>query len=230
MKKYLIAASAFMIIAVTANAQSTDNSTKSAPNQQNSKMHGPRTGLGMNTHRRNFMMMRDINLTDAQKQQAKSLNEEYNAKVKNLKKDENITLKDYRAKKASLEQERKSKFQALLTPEQKDKIAQAKKTRSEKMKMTTQKRLDKMKSDLNLTDEQVAKIQEQRNTSMEKMKAIRENSSLSEDQKREQLMDLHKSMHESMNSILTADQIKKRDEMRINRMKDWKNKRANKES
>ena len=110
------------------------------------------------------------------------------------------------------------------------KIAQAKKTRSEKMKMTTQKRLDKMKSDLNLTDEQVAKIQEQRNASMEKMKAIRENSSLSEDQKREQLMDLHKSMHESMNSILTADQIKKRDEMRINRMKDWKNKRANKES
>ena len=96
MKKYLIAASAFMIIAVTANAQSTDNSTKSAPNQQNSKMHGPRTGLGMNTHRRNFMMMRDINLTDAQKQQAKSLNEEYNAKVKNLEKDENITLKDYK--------------------------------------------------------------------------------------------------------------------------------------
>ena len=175
-------------------------------------------------------MMRDINLTDAQKQQAKALNEEYNTKVKNLEKDENITLKDYRAKKANLEQERKSKFQALLTPEQKDKIAQARKARSEKMKMMSQKRMDKMKTDLNLTDDQVAKIQEQRKTSMEKMKAIRENSSLSEDQKREQLMDLHKSMHESMNSILTADQIKKRDEMRNDRMNEWKNKIAKKES
>ena len=231
MKKYLIALSAFTIIAVGANAQSTDNSAKASPDQQNTKMHARNgQGYGMNRHRGNFSMMKEINLTDAQKQQAKSLNEEYNAKVKNLEKDENITLKDYRAKKASLEQERKSKFQALLTPEQKDKIAQAREARSEKMKMMSQKRMDKMKTDLNLTDEQVAKIQEQRNASMEKMKAIRENSSLSEDQKREQLMDLHKSMHESMNSILTADQIKKRDEMRNNRMNDWKNKRANKES
>jgi Spy/CpxP family protein refolding chaperone len=230
MKKYLIALSAFTIIAVAANAQSTDNSTKSAPNQQNNKMHGHRPGYGMNRHRGNFTMMRDINLTDAQKQQARALNEDYQAKVKNLERDENITLKDYCAKKASLEQERKSKFQALLTPEQKDKIAQDRKARSEKIKVIAQKRLDKMKTDLNLTDEQVAKIQEQRNTSIEKMKAIRENSSLSDDQKKEQLMDLRKSMHDSMNSILTADQIKKRDEMRNNRMSDWKNKRVNKES
>jgi Spy/CpxP family protein refolding chaperone len=230
MKKYLIALSAFTIMAVAASAQSTDNSTKASPDQQNNKMHPHRQEYGMNRHRGKFSMMRDINLTDAQKQQAKALSEEYNIKVKNLEKDENITLKDYRAKKASLEQERKSKFQALLTPEQKDKIAQAKKARSEKMKMIAQKRLDKMKTDLNLTDDQVAKLQEQRKSSMEQMKAIRENSSLSEDQKREQLIDLHKSMHDSMNSILTADQIKKRDEIRNNRMSEWKNKRVNKES
>ena len=230
MKKYLIALSAFTIIAVTASAQSTNNSTKASPDLQNNKMHPHMQGYGINRHRGKFSMMRDINLTDAQKQQAKALNEDYNTKVKNLEKDENITLKDYRAKKASLEQERKSKFQALLTPEQKDKIAKAREARSEKMKMMSQKRMDKMKTDLNLTDDQVAKIQEQRKTSMEKMKAIRENSSLSEDQKREELMDLHKSMHDSMNKILTADQIKKRDEMRNNRMNDWKNKRANKES
>jgi len=231
MKKYLIALSAFTIIAVAANAQSPDNSTKSSPNeQQNNKMHSHMQGHSMHRHNGKFTMMRDLNLTDAQKQQAKVLNEDYNTKVKNLEKDDNITLKDYRAKKASLEQERKSKFQALLTPEQKDKIAQAKKARSEKMKMMAQKRMDKMKTDLNLTDDQVAKIQEQRKNSMEQMKAIRDNSSLSEDQKKEQLMDLHKNMHESMNSILTADQIKKRDEIRNNRMSEWKNKRANKES
>ena len=231
MKKYLIALSAFTIIAVAANAQSPDNSTKSSPNeQQNNKMHSHMQGHSMHRHGGKFMMIRDLNLTDAQKQQAKVLNEDYNTKVKNLQKDDNITLKDYRAKKASFEQERKSKFQALLTPEQKDKIAQDRKARSEKMKMVAQKRMDKMKTDLNLTDDQVAKIQEQRKNSIEQMKAIRDNSSLSEDQKREQLMDLHKGMHNSMNSILTADQIKKRDEMRNSRMSEWKNKRTNKES
>ena len=98
------------------------------------------------------------------------------------------------------------------------------------MKMMGQKRMDKMKTDLNLTDDQVAKIQEQHKSSMEQMKAIRENSSLSEDQKKGQLMDLRKSTHESINSILTADQLKKSEEMKNNRMNEWKNKRANKES
>ena len=117
-----------------------------------------------------------------------------------------------------------------LTTDQKNKIAQAKKDRSEKMKMMAQKRMEKMKTDLNLTDDQVAKMQAQRESSMEQMKAIRENSSLSEEQRKAQLMDLRKSNHDSMNNILTADQLKKKEELRNNRMTEWKNKRANKDS
>ena len=171
-----------------------------------------------------------MNLSDAQKQQAKSINDDYRNGLKQLEANDNITLKDYRSKKAALEQERKSKFEALLTPDQKNKIAQAKKERSEKMKMMEEKRMEKMKTNLNLTDDQVAKIQEQHKASMEQTKAIRENSSLSDDQKKEQLMDLRKSNHESINNILTADQLKKKEELRNNRMKEWKNKRVNKES
>ena len=176
------------------------------------------------------MMMNQLNLTDAQKQQTKSINDDYRNQLKELEKDDNITLKDYRSKKASIEQERKSKFQALLTTDQKNKIIQAQKDRSEKMKMMAQKRMEKMKTDLNLTDDQVVKMQAQKESSMKQMKAIRENSSLSEEQKKAQLMDLRKSNHESMNNILTADQLKKKEELRNNRMTEWKNKRANKDS
>ena len=231
MKKYLIALSAFAVITVIVHAQSADNSTKSAPDQQNSwKMHQHKQGYGMNRHRGNFMMMRAISFTDAQKQQVKALNEDYNTKVKNLEKGDNITLKDYRTQKANFEKERKSKFQDILTTDQKNKIAQAKKERSEKMKLMAQKRMEKMKTDLNLTDDQVAKMKAQGESSMKQLKAIRENSSLSEDQKKEQLMDLRKSSHESMNSILTADQLKKKEELRNNRLSECKNKRANKDS
>ncbi len=226
MKKYLIALTAFTAITFAATAQ-TKNPTDNTSQQSHSQMHHKNHGMHQ-FHRHG--MMGQLNLTDAQKQQARALNEDYNAKVKNLEKDDNITLKDYRTQKAALENERKSKFQALLTPDQKNKIAQDKKERSEKMEMMAQKRMDKMKADLSLTDDQVAKIQDQRKSSIEQMKAIRENSSLSEEQKKEQFMDLRKSRKESLNSILTADQIKKREEMRNNRMNDWKNKKDNKNS
>ena len=226
MKKYLIALTAFTAITFAATAQ-TKNPTDNTSQQSHSQMHHKNHGMHQ-FHRHG--MMGQLNLTDAQKQQARVLNEDYNAKVKNLEKDDNITLKDYRTQKAALENERKSKFQALLTPDQKNKIAQDKKERSEKMEMMAQKRMDKMKADLSLTDDQVAKIQDQRKSSIEQMKAIRENSSLSEEQKKEQFMDLRKSRKESLNSILTADQIKKREEMRNNRMNDWKNKKDNKNS
>ena len=129
-----------------------------------------------------------------------------------------------------LEQERKAKFQGILTTEQKNEIAQAKKQRSEKMAMMAQKRIEKMKTDLDLTDAQVAKIQDQQKASMEKAKKIWENTSLTNDQKKEQLMSLRKENHDDMNRILTADQIKKREELRNNRMKEMKNKWENKAS
>ena len=226
MKKYLIALSAFTLITIAASAQTKDNSTNAT--EQHQHMHHKKTGYGMHHHHHGMMM--GLKLSDAQKQQVKDINTDYRNQLRDLEKNDNITLKDYRAKKASLEQERKEKFQGILTSEQKNTIAQAKKERGEKMKMMAQKRLEKMKTNLNLTDAQVAKIQELHNSSMEQAKAIRENTSLTQEQKKEQFMSLMKSRKESMNNILTAEQLKKKEEMRNSRINDMKNKRANKES
>ncbi|MEO8413929.1 MAG: hypothetical protein ABI472_09730 [Ginsengibacter sp.] len=230
MKKYLIALSVFTIMAVGANAQAKNNLMGSAPLQHSQHMHHGKAGYGMHRHHKGVAMMKELNLTDAQKQQAKSLNTEYKNQLKDLEKNESITLKDYRIKKASLEQERKSKFQALLTADQKDKIALAKKDRSEHMKMMAQKKIERMKTELNLTDAQVSKIQEQRGIAMTQAKAIKEDASLTNEQKKEQLMSLVKSSKESMKNIFTAEQLKKREEMRNSRINDMKNKRANKDS
>src|SRR5664279_237577 len=182
MKKYLVALTAFTIVAVTATAQIRRNSTDTTSMHSKMDEHYGR-GHEMHKFHQHGMMMSQLNLTDAQKQHAKSINDDYRVQLKDLEKNESITLKDYRIKKANLEQKRKSKFQALLTTDQRNKIEQVKKDRSEKMKMVTQKRMEKMKTDLNLTDEQVAKMQAQRESTMGQMKAIRENSSLSDEQK-----------------------------------------------
>ena len=229
MKKHLMALSAFAVIAIAANAQATGNESGNAGKHQSTPMHHKQGAYGRHPHHRNDMLMK-LDLTGAQKEQARALNTEYKNQLKELEKNDAITLKDYRAKKASLEQQRKSKFENILTPEQKDKLAKAKKESSEKRAAMAEKRLEKMKADLNLSDEQVAKIKEQQEQSMARAKAIRENPSLTDEQKKEEFMNLAKSRKESMNSILTTDQVKKKEEMRNNRINDMKNKRANKDS
>lgn len=238
MKKYLFALAAFSLVAFAANAQSAGDSTQNpTTHQQSWNGHQKKSGYAMGGEYHHNMhgyphdnMMMNLKLTDAQKQQVKALNDDYREKLSNLEKNDNITLKNYRDEKANLIKERKAKYQDILTPEQKSEIAQAKKQRREKMKMMAQKRMEKMKTDLNLTDDQVAKIQEQQKSSMEKAKAIRENTSLSEEQKSEQLMNLRKAGHDNMNKILTADQLKKMEEMRNNRMNEMKNRWQKKDS
>lgn len=225
-----MALSVFTVITVAVNAQEKSDSTHASGRQYSIHMHHKNSEYGMHKYRHHDMMMKQLNLTDAQKQQIKSINSEYKNQVNDLEKNETITLKDYRVKKANLEKERKAKFQAILTSDQKNKIAQAKKERSEKREMMAQKRIEKMKTDLNLTDAQVSKIQEQRNSSIAKAKTIREDSTLTNEQKKEQLMNLVKSSKESMNNILTADQLKKKEDMRNSRINDMKNKRTNKDS
>jgi Spy/CpxP family protein refolding chaperone len=225
MKKYLFALSAFTILTIAAGAQTKRNATDTTVKN----MYHGRPGFAMHHHHRHGMMT-NLKLSDSQKQQVKDMNASYKNQLNDLEKNDDITLKDYRAKKAALEQERKSKFQSILTADQKNNMAQARKEREEKMKQMSQKRLQKMKTDLNLTDDQVAKIQELRNSTMEQAKTIRENSALSQEQKKEQFMSLMKSRKESMNNILTADQLKKKEEIRNNRINDMKNKRANKDS
>ncbi len=225
MKKYLLTLGTLAIVSIGASAQTTD-STSSFPQH---RMHmGPMMKRGM--HRFHGAPVANLNLTDAQKQQAKTINEDYHNKVEALEKDDNITLKDYRTQKASLEKERKDKFEALLTPDQKNKIEQDKKKMHERMKMMADRRMQKMKTDLNLSDDQVVKIKEQREGMMQQAMAIKNDSTLSQEQKREQFMTLRKTFKENMNSILTPEQIKKREELRNNRMNEWKNKRDDKTS
>ena len=87
-----------------------------------------------------------------------------------------------------------------------------------------------MKSDLSLTDDQVTKMQEQRKSMMDQAMAIQQNSSLSDEQKKEQFKDLRKANHDNMSKILTAKQLKKREELRSQHMKNMKNKWENKVS
>ena len=78
--------------------------------------------------------MSDLNLSDEQKAKLKTLNEEHKKQMEELKKQDNITVKESRERMEGLRKDHQAKFQSILTPEQKATIEKSKEERKMKMK------------------------------------------------------------------------------------------------
>jgi Spy/CpxP family protein refolding chaperone len=165
----------------------------------------------------NRKSMSSMNLTDEQKAQFKTINAEHKKQMEELKKQDNITVKESRERMAAIQKDHKAKIQNLLTAEQKAEIEKSKLEREKKRKSVDGKRKDverkkdgsRMRQDLNLTDEQKAKMAEGRKATSEKMKAIREDKSLTDEQKKEKTKEVMKAQKENMKSFLTEEQLQK---------------------
>ena len=201
----------FATFALSANAQ-----TKTPDHQW--KHDGQEKGEHHGGHHKG-MMFQKLNLSDAQKDQMKNINKDFKTKIESLKKNDQMTMGDFKTQKEALEKEHKSQMLGILTPAQKTQMEQLKKEGKEKHEQMGEKRFEKMQSELSLTPDQVSKLRSNHENFKSQADAIRNNSSLSEDQKHEQLKALHEQGKEYMKSILTADQLKKFEERKQRKMK-----------
>jgi Spy/CpxP family protein refolding chaperone len=160
---------------------------------------------------------KSLNLTDQQKSEIKKLNETHRREMSELKKKDNLTVKDWRGQMESLNKAHREKIQSLLTPEQKEQWQKARKDRMAMRGENSNERFDRLKQTLNLTDEQAAKLKSSRESLQTQMRSIRDDKSLSDDAKKAQRKELMKQQHENFRSILTDDQRKKLDEMKQER-------------
>ena len=106
------------------------------------------------------MISKQLNFSEEQKKQSKTINADFRKKMQELNKNENITVKEQREKKSAILKERKARMHGLLTAEQRTKLAQLKVERKVKKEERYANRLDKMKTRLGLTDEQVSKLKD----------------------------------------------------------------------
>jgi Spy/CpxP family protein refolding chaperone len=158
--------------------------------------------------------MKDLNLSDAQKAQLKSIMEEEKTKMQALKQQQNITVKEYNDRKEAIARETKAKRDAVLTAEQKNKLAQSKIERKENEKAHFEKKMDKMTTKLSLSNDQAAKLKVLHEQKQSKIAAIRENQSLNKEEKKQQIMALKNSVKDQQKAILTAEQFQKMEAMK----------------
>ena len=160
---------------------------------------------------------KDLNLSEDQKQKMQAARDDYRKQMSDLNKNENLTVKEMRDRKASLAKEHKAAMDGILTQEQKNKIQEQRNQAIEKRKEMQAKRSEKMKKDLALTDDQSAKLKTLNENYKNQFESIRKDESMDRTAKQEKFKALHLQQKEELKSVLTPEQIQKMNEMKKDR-------------
>jgi Spy/CpxP family protein refolding chaperone len=218
-----------LTLGFAANAQTTDTThTKhhrfhGAPNDTSfHRFHGASNGYvfhrpGENRFGRNRFGRRHhefVHYTPDQRKQIMAINKDDRQKREDLFKQDNITLKQYKAGLLALDKEKKAKIEALLTPLQKDQQAASRRLREDRAQLMASTRLDRLRQALNLTDDQVAKLKTGQDNLRTQVQAIRNNDNLLPQEKHQQLKALMTTRNDNFKTILTPDQYSKFQQMR----------------
>jgi hypothetical protein len=158
-----------------------------------------------------------LNLSEEQKAKFKSLNEDFRTQMDELKKKDDITVKEWRSRMENLRKDHREKISSLLTDNQKDQLKKSREARQLRQSDRRKEGFERMRTRLNLTDDQTSRLKQSHSEMAEKMKAIRENQSLTTDQKKEQVKELKKKNQENLKTILSEDQLKRLHEKQVRR-------------
>src|SRR5258705_4683606 len=165
-------------------------------------------------HGTDRMDMQKLDLTDAQKEQFKTQRESFRKQMEELKKNDNITVKEWKSRMETLRKDQRTKMQSILTNDQKAQLEKMKAEHKAMSEIDAKARMEKMKLHLGLTDEQAAKMKKNHTEMAEKMKALREDDKMDAEKKKEKIKELMEKQNEQLKSILTEEQMKKLQEGR----------------
>ncbi len=169
------------------------------------------------------MAAKKMNLTEDQKARLQAIREDYKKEAEALKNNTALSAEEKQTRTRALHEQFRNKSQAVLTPEQREQQAKRKedfkaihedrngkfhKDGAGNMHNGMGKRKD-FEAELGLTADQQAKVTSIRSSFKPKFEALRNNTSLTEEQKRAKMKELMKQQREQMKAVLTAEQIKK---------------------
>jgi Spy/CpxP family protein refolding chaperone len=190
-------------------AQTADpNATSNATPQ---KMGGPHDGQHVFDR-----MAQQLNLNDQQKTQVQSLMQNQRQQAQAIRQDASLTPEQKRDKFQQLRKSNHQQMLGILTPEQQQKFQQL---RSERKGMGRGKMGGGMgpMSRLNLTPDQKAKLDPIFQSTRQQVEAVRNDPSLTPEQKQAKMREIHQGTQSQVNSILTPEQQQQWQQMKMHR-------------
>ncbi len=164
----------------------------------------------------------ELNLTNEQKEKIKAEKEVLKKKLEELRGNTGMSAEDMKNNRVEIMKTHKEAMKAILTPEQQDQVKEMKKemkveggkVRGEGRGQKMKENFEEIKQDLNLSADQSAKMKTLNGELKTNMQKIRDNTSLTQEQKKEQVKALMSSHKTSVDAILTAEQKSKLDAIR----------------
>ena len=148
-------------------------------------------------------------LTNDQKAQMKSIRENTRSQVKAVRSDNSLTQDQKKAKIKEIMESSRAQIRQILTPEQ-----QAKFDKMQALRASRRQERREEYAALNLTKDQKARMEAIRRDGQSKIAEVRQNTSLTQEQKRAQIKSIVKESMAQCRQVLTPDQLKKLKEMR----------------
>jgi Spy/CpxP family protein refolding chaperone len=199
MKRILTGALALFLFAGAAQAQS----------KQDTSWHGHKGGREM--------MAKQLNLTADQKAQMKTIHENQRKDMEALKA-QSLTADQLKTQRQELHKKYSSQMQAVLTPAQRDQVAKMRAERKQNGAKNGQwkkdgkgfaKRGAQLQKELDLTQAQQDQLSKMRAETKTQVQSIRNDQSLTQDQKKAKVHSLMKDQKEKFKSVLTKEQLAK---------------------
>jgi Spy/CpxP family protein refolding chaperone len=160
--------------------------------------HGPGPGFA-----------KELNLTADQQAKVKQIMEQNHASMKAIRDDQSLTPEQRHQKMSALHESMKTQMDAILTPEQQQKMAQMHEGRGGMGGPGGHAGMMGMAKELNLTADQQTKVKSIMESTHQQMRTIEQNQSLSKQDKQAQIKQLHESTKTQISALLTPDQQQK---------------------
>jgi Spy/CpxP family protein refolding chaperone len=154
---------------------------------------------------------KELNLTDEQKDKVRTILRENLGKLRDLRQDTALSQAEKMEKAKAIREEIRAEFKKVLTPEQ-FKQWQEKEGETLPQIRPSIERLQETIDSLNLSDEQKEKLRPLHEEQMQKLQDLRDDTTLSAQQKLEKLNAMRQEVMPKMKTVLDDDQYKKWEE------------------
>ena len=194
-----LVAMVLLLVAGQAVSAQTPDSSSSSPNagsQERGRGYGRHGGFDRP----------DLNLTADQKTKLKALHESTRQQVEALRSDSTLSTQDKEAKLRAIHESSRQQLQAILTPEQQQLM------KNERHESQGRRGFGHGRdpfAELGLTTEQRSQIETIHKSSQDQLSALRNDSTLSQEQKDAKAKSIMQSTHQQVLGLLTPEQQQK---------------------